>query len=487
MYDQARLPADLWQLPELRVLHFQTCPELVGLPENIPAAAKLDTLIIEGAPSFRRLPSSLCALSNLTNLILSGTNIEALPEFITQLTSLRVLIARNAGFPSLPPNMDRLTNLEVVKLDDVIIGAAFSNPMPSMRRLKIHEASHVQNTNFSGLASLSKLVMALKRDESQLNPSIWSLSSLEQLVMEDCGGLTTLPAELGRLTNLRTLHLANSEPFTLPEAISSLVSLRELVLGKSIQPFLSIQLTFPEAIRLPTSLTSLRMHGIVNSLPPTLTSLSRLRHFTLGCSVIQGESLPSLRTMPSPRDLRVEFGDFTDDNVSRMLSHASLTRLCVVRIVADDLDPVMSALTTLTNLRELHFLVHPQAEPEPGDGPLDPAIPESITNLSRLTYLSLHTPRLPGGVFLATSLQILQLDHTYLQEEAPDEPQQLSHEIFRLVNLRILDLPLRVELCSSVTRLSKLVEVRAQWDGDIEHRETIKELIQRGIQVDTDT
>jgi hypothetical protein len=474
------LPDDLWQLPDLRELTIIDCSDFDHIPDDIPADAKLESLILDVEIS--RLLTSLCGLSNLTRLTIASAKTEELPDGLSRLTSLRILALNKTNVSRLPPNMDRLTNLEEVMLSTVRagIGGAFRMPMPAMRRLDIAKvAANAQNIDWSGLRGLTDLRIALANDQSQLHPSIGSLSSLQTLTFNDCGGLTTLPAAISGLSSLAGLHLGKLRTdFTLPDAISGLASLRVLYASGN-----GHELHIPPTIRLPTSLTAMAMMQVDTQLPPSLSTLSRLRELRVDYDFTEKGSLPVLRRMPSVRHLVVKIVNFdADQGICEMLAHASLTCLKMVSHPANNLAPVLGILPTLTNLRELHLM----QTTNNGDFP-EPAvleIPSSISKLTSVTYLALKfsvAAGPPEGLFLLTSLRRLELgfyDSVSTNELAAT---RLSPAVSKLVNLRDLQLLPQMMLCASITRLSALTSVRAKGDGDLEHQEAVKALLNRRV------
>jgi hypothetical protein len=352
--------------------------------------------------------------------------------------------------------------------------------------MRISYVHNPQNIDWSGLTGLTELTLALAKDDSQLHPSIGSFSSLQRLTFGNCGGLGTLPAEIGQLSNLTALHLGDDfdpRDFALPEAISGLVRLRELRVTAST-------MHMPQSIELPSSLTALHMGSAVK-LPASLSTLSRLRNleFTLLESAL--DTLPALRNMPSVRRLEVDMcNTVADQRVGKMLAHASLTCLRVLR-QDNNMASVHAALPTLINLRELHLVVTESRAPG-SHQPLPPAvdIPSSISNLSRLTRLSLSSPcnNIPPWLFLLTSLQALEIGcscdppNPYGRIWESPEMCRLSPDVSKLVHLREFEFPEHlVYLCANITRLPELTSVSGLWDGDWEHQDAVKALLARGV------
>jgi Leucine-rich repeat (LRR) protein len=487
------LPDDLWQLPDLRELDVEGCDHIEQIPDNIPADAKLEGLRINRG-KHERLPSSLCALSNLTRLDIGTTCTEALPDQLSRLTSLRILSLERTRVSCFPPNMERLVNLEDVQLCNMRadIGGAFSKPMPGMRRLRITNAANTHDLDMSGLTGLTELSIGLfdgegdeDGEDDELHTSIGSLGSLKRLVLENCAGLTTLPAEIGQLTNLTALHMDSLwEDFTLPKTISGLISLRELVIDNDRYS----EFYLPPTIRLPAALTALMIKCPVSCIPASYTNLTRLRDLELHCADGTLDSPPALSKLPSLRGLTLRICDLWEStsflHVAEMLTHASLTRLSMHFDNKEDLALVHEILPTLTGLRELNLFV---AEISNERAPDDDDISSPIANLSRLTLLRLIGA--PGGlippwVFQPTSLQALHIDtHHMFTMGSSKEPARLSPAVTSLANLRDLRLPKKTILPTAITRLTKLTSVHVREDGDAEHQEAVRALLSRKVKV----
>jgi hypothetical protein len=482
LFTVSHFPADLWQLPDLRELHVDdTHTGGERLPANIPAHAKLEKLLLAGGKCDHVL-SSLCALSNLTYLRTKDT-VVALPDNISQLTSLRVLLLLEQLAEGCPPNLDRLTNLEELHLSmEENTNDAFSKPLPNVRAMHVIKMGDVEGLDWSFLPGLTALTIALFPDQARLHPSIGCLTNLQALDLDECGGLKSLPAEISRLTNLTALRLRDVRSFTLPDAVSSLVRLRQLGAYGSLGCVFRVRQT----VRLPASLTSLEIFGfgMILVLQAPLTTLTRLRHLHIDLSFMTGGNLPALRSMPRVRSLELGI-DANDKRVAVMLKDASLTRLNVTWTAFYSMAAVIDVLPTLTNLRELHLTraVVPETVDFPEEAVL--YLPKSITRLSRLACLSLISPcpPFPREVFLLTSLQELNVCLCEGADE-DDTPTRLSPAVSNLVNLCAIKLPPGMMLCAAITSLRELTSVEHVYDGgDAEHHEAARALRARGVRV----
>jgi hypothetical protein len=91
---------------------------------------------------------------------------------------------------------------------------------------------------------------------------------------------------------------------------------------------------------------------------------------------------------------------------------------------------------------------------------------------------------LPYNVCRLRSLQVLVLNAVFGGRDF-DKDETLSSSVSSLVDLRVLELPRRVTLCSTVTRLLKLTRLQAQWEGGAEHRQAVQALVARGVRFDS--
>ena len=218
-----------------------------------------------------------------------------------------------------------------------------------------------------------------------------NLANLEWLIL-DGNALTGPPAELGRLTSLRSLDLSyNALTGPLPVELGNLANLEGLYLGGN-------ELTGPVPSWLGrlTSLRSLNLswNGLTGPLPAELGNLANLEWLDLGVNELTG---------PLP----VELGN--------------LANLEGLYLGGNELTgPVPSWLGRLTSLRSLNLSWNGLTGP----------LPAELGNLANLEWLGLWSNALTGPVPAElgrlTSLRSLDLSYNALTGPLPQRLTQLS-------------------------------------------------------------
>ncbi|MGF1937523.1 MAG: COR domain-containing protein [Nostoc sp. ChiQUE02] len=203
--------------------------------------------------------------------------------------------------------------------------------------------------------------------------------------------LTTLPTEIGRLTNLRTLDLYKNQLSSLPPEIGQLINLRSLYLYNNQLSSLP-----PEFVQL-TNLQSLDLHtNQLSSLPPEFGQLTNLRSLNLYNN--QLSSLPP------------EIGE--------------LTNLQSLYLDNNQLSSLPAEIGKLTNLQSLDLRSNQLS-----------SLPAEIRKLNNLRSLNLSRNQLsslPAEIVQLTNLRSLYLNSNQLSS--------LPAEIRQLSNLKKLDL-----------------------------------------------
>ena len=247
-----------------------------GLAGPIPGAlgdlARLEELRLQENRLTGSIPAALGRLSDLRDLYLGGNDLEAEPVRswlgdLTQLEGLRLDGTNRTG--PIPPALSRLTNLRDLNLggNDLTGG-----PIPSWIRDLVHlEVLSLWSTNRTG---------SIPSWLGNLLDLYWL-----NLAYNDLTG--PLPAELGRLANLRGLDLRDNRLTAgpIPAWLSSLTDLQ----------WLNLQLTNRTG-RIPGwlgSLTNLRRvqlgyNDLTGPLPAELGRLANLRELNLRVNRLTG-------------------------------------------------------------------------------------------------------------------------------------------------------------------------------------------------------
>ncbi len=209
--------------------------------------------------------------------------------------------------------------------------------------------------------------------------------------------LTSLPPEIGKLTNLTHLNLSDNQLTSVPPEIVKLTNLTDINLSHN-------QLTsLPPEITKLTSLRKLRIHrNQLTSLPPEISELANL--VTLGLTSNQLTSLPSeIIKLVNLTDLSL--------NINKLITLpkeiANLTNLTSLSLNSTKLTSLSPEIAKLINLSELVLSVNQLTSLPPEivkltnlihldlrDNQLT-SLPPEIVKLTNLTYLNINGNQLP--------------------------------------------------------------------------------------------
>ncbi|QMS88045.1 leucine-rich repeat domain-containing protein [Nostoc edaphicum CCNP1411] len=227
-------------------------------------------------------------------------------------------------------------------------------------------------------------------------------------------GLTTLPPEIGQLTNLRSIDLTSNKLRSLPPEIGQLTKLQSLDLGSnqvSCLPPKIVQLTNLQLLDLSSNQLS--------SLPPEIVQLTNLRSLNLTWN--QVSSLP-----PEIGQLtKLELLFLTWNKLSSLPSEiVELTNLQTLDLSINQLSSLPPEIVELINLQSLSLGMNKLSS-------LPPEVVE-LTNLQTLDLTWNKLSSLPPEIIKLTNLQTLNLSRNQLSSLPP--------EIVKLTNLQTLNL-----------------------------------------------
>ncbi len=178
---------------------------------------------------------------------------------------------------------------------------------------------------------------------TEISPEIGRLTSLQFLGIEYCKKLKTLPAEIGKLKNLKELRMKKSGLVQLPSEIGNLIQLE--VLDLSYNPLVSLpetigglknlrllELSYTELHELPSSigdLSFLRELGLVKlknftHLPPEFSKLARLKTLAIESTAIKG-LIPILSKMHL-KELYAKGARLSKEEVSELFKYMTVYR-----------------------------------------------------------------------------------------------------------------------------------------------------------------
>jgi internalin A len=246
-YAMTELPTDLCNLKNLEELVLRD-NRLTTLPPQIKNLRRLKLLNLDDnyLPS---LPAELCELDELKDLHLDSNHLTRLPKSIGQLVGLRSLTLNSNKLEQLPDEICQLQYLQSLMLS---------------------------NNKLAELPSELGLLRKLQRlwaDGNRLGrlpDSICALTELERLQLND-NLIDRLPSKIGDLTRLKTLSLSRNVLTGLVDDISRLPRLETLNLSTNLLTRLPAAIGEIRSLR-ELRLDDNRLNGLPRELAPLLTN-----------------------------------------------------------------------------------------------------------------------------------------------------------------------------------------------------------------------
>jgi Leucine-rich repeat (LRR) protein len=189
-----------------------------ALPEELPrlaALTRLESLAIGYHHRWKSLPRELQALTSLKRLDLSWLSVAAVPDELGSLAALEALdLSRWPNLTTFPRAVLALRALQRLELGESPVGA-----VPEA----IGELTELRELGLAGT------------DLAELPGAIGRLTKLERLSIGDNARLSTLPATVAALVQLRVLHFspghASTKRVELPPSFADLQRLERLSLA----------------------------------------------------------------------------------------------------------------------------------------------------------------------------------------------------------------------------------------------------------------
>ncbi len=235
------------------------------------------------------------------------------------------------------------------------------------------------------------LVGAIPPELGNLSNLIWLFLHRNQLTRE-------VPAELGSLSNLAALYLYSNElTGEIPAELGSLSNLVALYLYSN-----ELTGAIPAELGSLSNLKALELsfNDLNGEIPAELGSLSNLTELSLDSNDLTGEIPAELGSLSNLTELFLSFNQLTGEIPAELGSLSNLTELF---LDSNDLTGEIPAeLGSLSNLTELLL----------SGNQLTGEIPAELGSLSNLTWMSLHANRLTGELPASftglTGLEVLQ-------------------------------------------------------------------------------
>lgn len=257
------------------------------------------SLLLSGNKELSKISKTVIgSMKTLQVLDLSGTSLSSLPETVGDLKQLVCLRLRGLPIKSLPASLINLVNLEILELNEsqIIELPSGIHKLRSLRCLDLHSCKNLEylSLNITRLEALQHLemdkcnILWTKRQSYKEVASIKDLKSLNRLkrLSLQNNGEALHDGTLGGMPQMETLHLTLTNMPSLPPDMSSMSKLRRLSLDCS--DMVNMNIRFVEF----KNLTRLRLQNCLKlEKPPELHKLPLLKQLDiLNC--------PRMRTFP---------------------------------------------------------------------------------------------------------------------------------------------------------------------------------------------
>ena len=409
------------------------------------------------------------AEEKLTQLDLSGLDLEELPPEIGKCTQLETLVLGKVEdwrwvpgklSPKLITNQLRTLPEELLLLFNLRSIDLSGNPFGKMPELLL-EMKQLQSLNLTSIGlteipdaigQLSKMTqLVLSHNQiTQIPEVIGQLSNMTQLDLSK-NQITSIPEVIGKLSNLTVLNLSDNQITSIPEVIGKLSNLTKLSLNSN-------QITsIPEIIGKQSKLTGLYLSGNqITSIPEVIGQLSNLTQLNLISNQIT--QIPeAIGQLSNLTQLDLSGNQIT--SIPEVIGQ--LSNLTQLHLGENQITSIPEVIGQLSNLTEL-FLFRNQIT----------SIPEVISKLSNLTVLILSDnqitsiPEVIGQLSNLTQLGLSDNQITFIPEVIAQLPNLIAlilsdnqitaipEAMGQLLNLTWLDL--------SNNQITKIPEAIAQ-------------------------
>ncbi|MEG4118199.1 COR domain-containing protein [Microcoleus sp. N9_B4] len=360
------------------------------------------------------------AEEKLTELDLSGLDLEELPPEIGKCTQLETLVLGKVDHEK-----EQLLGNKLTEFPDVVL---------QLTNLKILDLSRNQITvipeAIGQLSNLTKLNLSDNQITS-IPEVIGQLCNLTKLNLSD-NQITSIPEVIGQLSNLTKLNLSDNQIAQIPDALAKLYEALVQLPNLTRLDLSSNQITqIPDALCQLSKLTELNLHrNQITQIPEAIAQLSNLTYLQLNFNQIT--SIPEVIAQLS--NLR---GLFLGDNQISPIPDAigQLSNLTTLALFGNHISQIPDAIGQLSNLTEL-FLSNNQIT----------QIPDWIVklpNIRRLYLWNNQITQIPEAIAQLSNLKQLDLKNNQI-EKIPECLETLAK--LEKLDLRSNPLPISPEV-----------------------------------------
>ncbi|MEG4858335.1 leucine-rich repeat protein [Microcoleus sp. K1-B6] len=404
--------------------------DLEELPPEIGKCTQLETLVLgkvyqsssvggKWTPQpitnqLSALPEEVRSLGNLRSIDLSGNPFGTIPELLLEMKQLKSLNLISIGLTELPEAIGQLSNLTQLDLSGNQI-------------IQIPDA-------IGKLSNLTWLVLRGNQITS-IPDAIGQVSNLTQLDLS-FNQITSIPDAIGQLSNLTGLDLSFNQITSIPDAIGQLSNMTQLDLRWN-------QITsIPDALGQLSNLTQLDLRGNqITSIPDAIGQLSNLTQLDLSSNQIT--QIPDAIGKLS----NLTYLDLNSNQITQIPDAiGQLSNLTYLDLIDNQITQIPDAIAQLSNLKWLDLSDNQITQ-----------IPEAIGQLSHLTHLYLwknQITQIPDAIGQLSNLTLLYFSGNQITE-IPEAIGQLSNLTYlELIENQITQIPDAIGQLSNLTQLN---------------------------------
>ena len=272
----SEFPSEITELSNLTGLYF-SANRLTTLPPEIRKFTKLKRFFLD-ANQLTTLPPEIGELTNLTTLILNVNQLTTLPPEIKKIPNLRHLNFKNNPLPLPYEIMESKDEAHQIIRYYFQYDATKNKAIDTQKWYDFSKGNHIQELLEDAARNHVKYLDLSNKGLTILPPEIGKLTDLTELILS-FNDLTTLPKEIQNLKKLKKLDLRFNQITEFPPEIGGLTSLTKLHLGAN-------QLTIlPVNLEKLTSLKVLKLwYNNLKTFPLEICELKNLTALSIPCN-----------------------------------------------------------------------------------------------------------------------------------------------------------------------------------------------------------
>ncbi|THF99759.1 hypothetical protein TEA_005396 [Camellia sinensis var. sinensis] len=397
------IPEEIGELLDMKFLQLSFNNLMGVIPTSMfnISSLKMMSLVVNNLSG--NLPSSIGLwLPNIYGIFLGGNRLTGIiPESISNASQLVSLgLSANAFTGPIPKSLGNLQLLDTLKLDGNILTSGPSSSSPELSFL----------TSLVNCRYLQRLHISSNPLDGILPTTIGNLfASLEAIYIDSCGIRGNIPSEIGNLSNLAFLNLAQNG-FTgfIPSTIRQLGKLQRLYLfNNKLQGSIPNDLLchlrnlgdlrlnqnelyglIPECLGNITSLRYIYLDSnkLTSIIPTSLWSLKDLLEINLSSNSLNGYLPPQFGSLKVVTLVDFSMNQFTGKIPSTITSLQNLVKLSLAHNKLQG--PIPDSFGSMVSLEFLDLSYND----------LSDVIPKSLETLSHLSYFNVSFNRLSGQI-----------------------------------------------------------------------------------------